>query len=277
MSKTLNDIKDEISLQFGTIMSALSITDINTVMAFILSNFSNDFPLVNTRAYKLDTLSNYKLYLSSLDENLLEIKMMIPIKKLSVVSSAFIKDIYNTHDLFVSIDEIFSIQMTSQYINSMSSYYVPSKPMILTDNTGEYINIHKDSVIIYTTNRVLDPNNIIEYVYSVFKPYTFYKFIEFIINSQYGKYMDINEKIFNLIYDTINSDMTNDELSKIREVSLSGLSVSFDNDLSNYSDSLKSLASNFNDPNFARQMNLFKDDQLKKFKRKKNVFYNYVF
>jgi len=260
MSKTLNDIKDEISLQFGTIMSSLSITDINTVMAFILSNFSNDFPAVNTRVYKLDSLTNYKLYLDSLDENFLEVKLMIPVKKLSVVSSSFIKNIYNTSDLFVSVDEIFSIQMTSQYINSMSSYYVPSRPMILTDSTGEYINIQKDSMVVYTSNRVLDPNNIVEYIFSVLKPYTFYKFIEFIINSQYGKYMDINEKIFNLVYDTINSDMTNDELSKIKEVSLSGLSVSFDNDLSNYSDSLKSLANNFNDPNFAKQMNTFKDE-----------------
>ena len=53
-------------------------------------------------------------------------------------------------------------------------------------------------------------------------------------------------------------------------------SVMFNN-LSNYSDSLKSLANNFSDPNFAKQMNLFKDEQLKKFKRKKNIFYNYIF
>jgi hypothetical protein len=260
MSKTLNDIKDEISLQFGTIMSSLSITDINTVMAFILSNFANDFPEVNTRVYKLNTLTGYKIYLDTLNENFLEVKLMIPVKKLSVVSSLFLKNIYETTESFVTVDEIFSIQLTSQYINNMSSYYVPTKPMILTDSTGEYVSIQKDSMVIYTSNRVLDPNDIKEHIFSVLKPYTFYKFIEFIINSQYGKYMDINEKIFNLIYDNINSDMTNDELSKIREVSLSGLSVSFDNDLSDYSDSLKSLANNFNDPNFAKQMNIFKNE-----------------
>jgi hypothetical protein len=260
MSKTLNDLKDEISLQFSPIISSLSVMDINTVLAFILTSFSSDFPAVNTRACKLDNLSNYKLYIDSLDENFLEVKMLLPIKKLSTVSSIFYKNVYESSEMFISIDEVFSIQMVSQYINNMSSYYVPSKPMIISDSTGEYINIHKDSVVMYIANRVLNPDNIKEYIYNVLKPYAFYKFIEFIINSQYGKYMDINEKIFNLMYDSVSSDMTNQNVSKIKEVSLSGLSVSFDNDLSSYSDSLKSLSNNFNDPAFIKQMNLFKTD-----------------
>lgn len=274
--KTTNNLIDELSTQFETILSSLSISNINTIVSFILTSFSYDFPEIKASVYNLDSITNNRINIDTLDDNFLEVKYLIPVRSTSLMSSLLYKDILN-NDIYTKIDEVFAIQMTNQYINSMSSYYVPQKPMIINDSTNDYIVLTKDSVIVYNTNRIIIPDAIKEYVYGILRPYAFYKFIEFIINSQYGKYMDINEKIFDTIYNSINTDITSGDLDKIKEVTISGLGVKFENSIDSYSSTLNSLANSFNNPDIVKQLNSYKDEQLKKFKRKKNLFYNYIF
>lgn len=257
--KTLANLKDNISNQFGAILNSLAIADITGLLTFILSGFSYDFPEVKAGLFKESDCTGGRVNVEDLDENFLEIKYIVPIQKVSSLSNIFYRD--NGESLsYSSLDEVFTIQMTAQYINSMSSYYVPKKPMIINDSTSDYIVISKDSAIIYTTNRVVNPNNISEYIYGILQPYTYYKFIEFMVNSQYGKYMDVNDKIFNTIYGMLNSDMTNDDLDKINKVSLSGLEIVFDNKVDSYSSTLGSIAGNYNNPAFINQLNSYKEE-----------------
>jgi len=171
--KNLNDLTEELSSLFGPLVSNMQPADINILLVFILSGFSYDFPMVNASVQQFDTTAiNKIIYLESLSSDFLEVQYVFPIKKLVVFNSYF-RDIINNSVRFDSLNELFSIQLTSQYVNNMSSYYVPQKPPILTDSTGEFINLTKDSVILYLTERILDPANIPEYVYSVLRIYTF--------------------------------------------------------------------------------------------------------
>lgn len=257
--KTINNLIDELSTQFETILSSLSISNINTIVSFILTSFSYDFPEIKASVVNLDSITNNRINIDTLDDNFLEVKYLIPVRSTSLMSSLLYKDILN-NDIYTRIDEVFAIQMTNQYINSMSSYYVPQKPMIINDSTNDYIVLTKDSVIVYNTNRIIIPDTIKEYVYGILRPYAFYKFIEFIINSQYGKYMDINEKIFDTIYNSINTDITSGDLDKIKEVTISGLGVKFENSIDSYSSTLNSLANSFNNPDIVKQLNSYKDE-----------------
>ena len=171
--KNLNDLTEELSSLFGSLISNMEPADINMLLIFILSGFSYDFPKVNASVEMIDATSTNKIrYLEDLSDDFLEVQYMFPIKKLVLFNSYFRDIIYNTVE-FNSLDELFVIQLTNQYINNMSSYYVPQKPPIMTDNTGEFVNITKDSVIMYISERIIDPDRIPEYVYSVLRLYSF--------------------------------------------------------------------------------------------------------
>lgn len=275
--KTLNDLRDELSIQFGSIMSGMSSGELDIILTFILTSFAYDFPEVNSRAYVLGDLPMYRLYLDDIHEEFQEVQFTIPMKRLSILAKTFYKNIYEVTNFFTQLDEMYAIQLAYQYIEEMSTYYVPKKPMILTDDTGEYLLIDKDLVIYYLTGRIIDPNNIQEYVYGVLRTYSYYKFVDFIINRQFSNLMDVNQKVFDLIYGSVASDLTTGDLDQVTSVSLSGLSVSFANKLNDYSSSLASLANSFNNPTFIQEMNNTREKFLNKFKRKKSVFYNYLF
>ena len=276
--KNLNDLTEELSSLFGPLVSNMQPADINILLVFILSGFSYDFPMVNASVQQFDTTAiNKIIYLESLSSDFLEVQYVFPIKKLVVFNSYF-RDIINNSVRFDSLNELFSIQLTSQYVNNMSSYYVPQKPPILTDSTGEFINLTKDSVILYLTERILDPANIPEYVYSVLRIYTFQKFIDIVINRQLGDAIEANKKVFDLLYTGAETDMSNGDMESISSVSLSGLSVSFGNKLTQYATALSSANSGFgNNSSFLQEMNNHKKEYRNKFKRKKNIFYNYLY
>ena len=61
--KTINDLRDELSIQFGAIMQGMSPSELDIILTFILTSFAYDFPQVNSRAYKLGNLTEYRLYL----------------------------------------------------------------------------------------------------------------------------------------------------------------------------------------------------------------------
>jgi len=274
--KTLDDLKGEISSLYGTLLTNIEPPELTLMMVFILSSFSHDFPEIKSKICRLDSTStSSKLYIESLSDEFLEIQYTLPIRKLSEISAQF-RDIINTFE-FDSLDESYVIQLTTQYINSMSSYYTPQKPPIISDNTGEFITITKDVVILYKEERIINPAQIPEHIYSILRIYTFYKFIEFIINKQFSNLIETNQKVFELLYGAVATDLSSGDTESIASVSLSGLSVSFNNKLNQYSSSLSSLASGFTNPTFIQEMNKMKDKYISQFKRKKSMFYNYLY
>jgi len=278
--KTIEDLKDELALTFDKLLSGMDNSEMTDVIAFILTTFASDFPLLRTTAYKLDLLNTvngkYKLYISDIDEDFLEMKMMLPIKnKLSLLYSYMVDA--EMLDGFISLDEGFAIQLANEYVNSMSSYYTPKKPMIVVDTTGEYVTIDKDYVIFTLCERVVNPASIPEHIYSVLRPYACYKFIDFIINRNFGDVMEMNKKVFELMYSSAQDDMTSGGVESIASVSLGGLSVSFSNKLESYATALNNLSQTSTSANFLSEMNKLKDKYLKAFKRKKNVFFNFMF
>lgn len=275
--KTLNDLKDELSIQFGAIMTGIDQSELDLILAFILTSFAYDFPEVSSRAYTLGTLSPFRMYLDSVHDEFLEMKFTLPMQKLSTIAKTFYNNIYAMDSLYTQIEEVYAIQLTNQYIESMSSYTVPQKPMILSDATGEFITVDRDMVVVYTNERIINPSSIKEYVYAVLRVYSYYKFTDFVVNRQFSNFMDVNQKVFDLVYGAIDTDMSSGDLEQVTSVSLSGLSVSFASKLNNYASTLSQLANSFNNPAFIQEMNNMRDSYLKKFKRKKNVFYNYIF
>lgn len=137
----------------------------------------------------------------------------------------------------------------------MSAYYLPKKPMIMTDNTGEYFIIVKDVAVVSLVERILDINNIPEHIYSILRYYTYAKFIDFIMNQSFANMMNMNEKIFNLMYDSIQNDLSSGDFEGVSSVSLGPLSVSFNNKIDNYSGALSQLGNNFVNPNFMNELN----------------------
>jgi hypothetical protein len=180
-------------------------------------------------------------------------------------------------DGMIPLEEVFSIQLASDYISEMETYYTPKKPMILNDATGSYTTINKDCILFFSKERIVDIDIIPEYIYAVLRPYACYKFIDFVINRNFGDVLDMNKKIFQLMYGAIESDITAGEgLEGITSISLSGLSISYNNKLLNYSQALNSLQSSLSNPTFIEEMNKSRDKYQKVFNRKKRVFYNYV-
>ena len=275
--KTLNDLKDELSTQFGSIMSGMGPGELDIILTFILTSFAYDFPQVSSRIYRLPDTGSFRLYLEEIHDDFLEMKYMFPTQRISSIAKILYDKIYSFESLFTEIDEIYAIQLTNEYIESTGTHFVPKKPLILSDDTGDYVVIDKDMVVVYVTERIIDPNLIKEYVFGSLRVYAYYKFIDFIINRQFSNFMDVNQKVFDLIYGSISTDISTGDLEQITSVSLSGLSVSFASKLNEYSSSLSSLANSFNNPTFIQEMNNLKDTYQKKFKRKKNVFYNYIF
>jgi hypothetical protein len=278
--KTIEDLKDELSLTYGKLISGMDAIELTDVMAFILTTFADDFPLLKAQAYQLanldTTTGRYKLYITDFDEDFLELKMMIPIKpKMSKLYAYMANADMLTG--FIDLEEGFAIQLANQYVNSMSSYYVPKKPMILNDSTGGFITIDKDVVIFGLCERIVNPSLIPEHIYSVLRSYASYKFVDFIINRNFGDVIEMNKKVFDLMYNTTESDMTSGGTDSIASVSLGGLSVSFNNKLESYSNALSGLSQASMNPTFIQEMNKIKDKHLKAFKRKKNMFYNFLF
>lgn len=279
--KTIEDLQNELSITYGNMLSNMTTSELNTIMAFLLTTFADDFPIVKSIIYKYDNLdttnASYKEYLHDIDEDFLEIKYLLPIKpKNNILYSIIIEnDMLNG---FMSLEESFAIQMASDYINSMSSYYVPKKPIILSDSTGEFVTINKDCILLSLCERVINPARIPEHTYTVLRAYALYKFIDFILNRTFGNTIDMNHRIFELMYDNIEQDMTSGGGAEgIASVSLGGLSVSFDNKLESYASTLGNLAQQTSNPAFIAEMNKARATAHKAFKRKKNVYYNYQF
>jgi hypothetical protein len=275
--KTINDLKDELSIQFGTLMTGLTPGELDLILTFILTSFAYDFPEVGSRLYILPTTGSFRLYLDSIHDEFLEMKYMIPKQRVSGIAKSIYDNISSFETLFTEIDELYAIQLTNEYIASTSTHFVPRKPMIMSDATGDYVLIDKDMIVVYVTERVIDPNLIKEYVYAALRSYAYYKFIDFVINRQFSNLMDVNQKVFDLVYDSISTDISTGDLEQVTSVSLSGLSVSFQGKLKDYASTLSSMAGSFSNPTFVEEMNKMKDTYQKKFKRKKNVFYNYIF
>lgn len=259
-------------------MTGIGPSELDIMLAFILTSFAYDFPEVSSRAYKLPPTGTFRLYLDEIDEGFQELKYTFPFKRITNIARSLYDTLYKYDTpLVTEIDEIYAIELTTNYIESTGVHYVPKKPMILSDDTGDYIGINEDMIIMYRTERVLDPNMIKEYVYGILRVYSYYKFIDFIINRQFSNFMDINQRVFDLIYGAIDTDVSTGDLEQVTSVSLSGLSVSFASKLTSYSGALSQLASGFNNPTFVQEMNATRDNYHKKFKRKKNIFYNYIF
>lgn len=85
--KTINDLQNELDVLFGQLVTDMTQADMNLILSFILTNFAMDFPEVYSRIYKLSDIpgnpSTYKLYLQDIHDNLLEVKLVIPLKKLA--------------------------------------------------------------------------------------------------------------------------------------------------------------------------------------------------
>jgi hypothetical protein len=176
--KTINDLQNELSILYGNILSDITPSELTTIFAFVLSNFADDFPLVKGTIYKMDQLNiingnnkYHKIYLDDIDEDFLEIKYLLPIKPTNTILNSIIQqnELYNQ---IQSLEETFIIQMTSEWIQSMTSYYVPKKPAIMSDTTGSYIIIDKDCILISLCERIINVNNIPEYLYTVLRAYT---------------------------------------------------------------------------------------------------------
>ena len=275
--KTINDLKDELSIQFGSLLTGIGPTELNTVLAFILTSFAHDFPEVNSRAYKLLDSTSIRVYLEEINDNFIELKYQLPLQKISTIAKQFYERIYSLEECCTEIDEVYAIQLTNDFIEKNSTYAVPRKPMVLSDGTSEFVSIDRDSVIVYLTERVIDPNYIKDYVYSILRVYSCYKFVDYTLNRQFSNFLDVNQKVFDLIYGAINEDITSGDLEQVTSVSLSGLSVSFASKLTGYSSTLSQLASGFSNPTLVQEMNKMRDNYKQQFKRKKNVFYNYLF
>lgn len=277
--KTIDDLQTELSLLYGKLITNMTPSELTTIMAFLLTTFADDFPIVKSVVYKydlLDTTNNtYKEYLLNIDEDFLEIKYMIPVKpNMNEVYTVLNRGEFG----FMALEELYAIQLAADYIADMGNVSTPKKPMILSDSTGEFVTINKDCIIMALCERVIDPANISEHVYSVLRAYATFKFIDFILNRTFGNTLDMNSKIFDLMYNNIASDMTSEGGAEgIASVSLGGLSVSFDNKLQGYAQTLGNLAAQTTNPTFIQEMNKLRAIAYKAFKRKKNVFYNYVF
>lgn len=278
--KTIEDLKDELTLTYDKMITGMDSGELTDVMAFVLTTFADDFPLLKTQAYKMDQLGaiggKHRVYLTDIDEDFLEVKMIIPIRaKMSKLYSYMVNADMVTG--FVDLEEGFAIQLANDYVNSMSSYYSPKKPMILTDSTGEYLIIDKDCAVFTLCERVINPNMIPEHIYSVLRSYASYKFVDFIINRNFGDVMEMNKKVFELMYSTTEADMTSGGADSIASVSLGGLSVSFNNKLESYANALSGLSSSSTNPMFIQEMDKIRTKYLKAFKRKKNTFFNFLF
>lgn len=279
--KTIEDLQQELSMQYGNLLSNMNPAELSTIMAFLLTTFADDFPIVKSIVYKYDQLnttdSSYKEYLLNIDDDFLEIKYLIPIKRQLSTLYAIMEQSEMVNG-FLELDETFAIQLASDYINSMSSYYVPKKPIILSDTTGEFVTINKDCVLLALCERVINPSSISEHTYTVLRAYANFKFIDFILNRTFGNTLDMNNRIFELMYTNIASDMTSEGGAEgIASVSLGGLSVSFDNKLEAYANTLANLANQTTNANFIKEMNNTRTRNYAAFKRKKNVYYNYQF
>ena len=87
--KTINDLKDELSIQFGSIMSGIDASELDLIMTFILTSFAYDFPEVSARAYTLDsTVTSFRLYLEDIHEEFLEAQMTVPMNKLNTFNKS---------------------------------------------------------------------------------------------------------------------------------------------------------------------------------------------
>jgi hypothetical protein len=284
--KTITDLQNDLSTQFGKLVDSLSPNELNMIMTFIMTTFANDFPEIKAQAYKYDAFANTigtnynspqkKIYLEDLDEDFLELKICIPIKATNPMYS-IIRNDQIVVDGMIPLEEVFSIQLASEYISDMEAYYTPKKPLILNDATGSYTTINKDCILFYSKERIVDVASIPEYIFSVLRPYSCFKFVDFVINRNFGDVMEMNKKIFTLMYGAIESDITAGEgLEGITSISLSGLSIAYNNKLLNYSQALNSLQNSFTNPAFIDEMNKTRDKFMSVFKRKKRVFYNYV-
>ena len=173
--KTIDDLQNELSALYGNMISNMTPSDLNIMTAFLLTTFADDFPTVKATIYKYDStalvLNNYKVYLEDIDEDFLEIKYLLPIKPSMNTLYAIIQRSDGMLDGFMSLEETFTIQMTSDYVASMSSYYVPKKPPIFSDDTGGFVSIDRDSVLVCLCERIVDPFNIPEYLYTVLRAY----------------------------------------------------------------------------------------------------------
>lgn len=274
--KTLSELKDDISMQYGMLLNEFDSAELDLILTYVLSTFANDFPEIKFSAYKLGDLSNKRIYFDEFGDDFQEVRYTFLINSLSATSSMFYTSIYNVDDPIVSITEMSGIQLASQYMNSTGLYANFNKPMTMVDSTGEYFNITKDTLVIFSNNRIVNPNSIPEYIYSVLRAYANFKFIDVLMSNQFGNMMDINKKVFDLMYDAVQNDITSGEIDTLSSVSLSSLSISFNNKLNNYSSMLSSLTGNFNNRNFLDELNKQKDEWRQKFRRKKQLFFNYI-
>lgn len=279
--KTITDLQDYLSTTFGKFINQLQQNELNLISSFLLTTFANDFPEMKASCFKYNynLLGNgqRKIYLNDLSDDFLELKMIIPIKPSNTVYN-LIRDDQIIIDGYLPLEEVYAIQLASDYIQEMETFYTPKKPLILSDATGPYTTISKDSILFIMAERVLDPAAIPEYIFSVLQPYSCWKFIDFIINRNFGNILEMNDKVFNLMYSSIESDITNSEgMEGIASISLSGLAISYNNRLQQYADALNTLSNSLSNPAFIEEMNKLRDNYLKTFKRKKRLFYNYTF
>ena len=281
--KTVSDLQNDISTLFGKMISQLQPNELNVIISFILTSFANDFPEMKAVAYKYaynfvnNGQGTRKVYLEEIAPSFLELKMIMPIKPANPVYT-LIRDDQIVVDGYLPLEEVYAIQMASDYISEMETFYTPSKPLVLNDATGEYTTISKDSILLMTCERVLNPGAVPEYVYAVLRPYAYQKFIDFIINRNFGNMLEMNSSIFQLMYGAISQDLTSGEgLEGIQSISLSGLSIDYNNKLLAYANALNVLQQGISNPAFVKEMNDIRDRHMGAFKRKKRLFYNQNF
>ena len=104
--KTINDLKDELSIQFGTLMTGLTPGELDLILTFILTSFAYDFPEVGSRLYILPTTGSFRLYLDSIHDEFLEMKYMIPKQRVSGIAKSIYDNISSFETLFTEIDEL---------------------------------------------------------------------------------------------------------------------------------------------------------------------------
>lgn len=279
--KTTTDLQDNLSTSFGKFISNLEPSELNVVTAFILTTFANDFPEMKALAFKYDyalgTSGQKKIYLEDIADDFIDLKMIIPIRSTNKLVYTLLRDDQIVIDSYLPLEEVFGIQLAADYIQEMSTFFVPKKPLILNDATGAYTTIDKDCILFVSCERIINTDAIPEYIFSVLQPYSCYKFIDFLINRNFGNVMEMNSKVFDLMYSSIQSDISNAEgMEGISSISLSGLSISYNNKLQAYADALNTLSNSLNNPAFITEMNKLRDNYHAAFKRKKRLFYNYI-
>lgn len=305
----LQTIKDKIKQIFQT--DLLTDTEINIFINFLVDEFAFQFPYLKAIIIKNDSsatyITNYNPYSSSVyiaidkldpEYGVSDIIGYIPKKTTQIKYLNYYLADTSLNQKYLNIHESIAIRIYSEYSDVLGNIYNLIKPnrFTLDDQTNIYgyqqevIVIPKSqlpSLLFYYSPRFLNHDwaaPIEPRIYQILEAYIIYKFVDFLYFENLQQSIDSVVNFYSRLqgqFDRYIQQLNTDTTSFVyeRSISIGEISISFDN-ISSQINQLTDIISKLADlptkisTQHYKTLEKFRDEQFKKFKRKKFLYYS---